>query len=97
MPLERPPLRYVRSAMNPKLVRARTLAAEIEQLLVGLTPDEVASFGFQVRLAQGLTRSLIDQLEEIEGGPSSSRKLLVAEPVAEPDMTVRGTGHASRS
>jgi hypothetical protein len=67
---------------------ARTLAIEIEQLLGSLTPDEIATLGYQMRLAQGLTRSLIDQLEELDGTPSSSRKILVAEPEGE-NYTVR--------
>jgi hypothetical protein len=80
MPHERPPLRFVRSAKSPTIARARALASEIEDLLVGLSPDEAASAVYQVRLAQGLTRSLIDQLDEIGRGPSSSRKVLVADP-----------------
>jgi hypothetical protein len=59
-------------------VRARALAFEIEELLAGLTADEIAPAAYQVRLAQGLTRSLLDQLDELERGPSSSRKIPVA-------------------
>jgi hypothetical protein len=54
------------------------LAAEIEQLLADARVDEGGSYAYQLRLAQGITRSLIDQLEELERGPSSSRKVLIA-------------------
>lgn len=108
MPLERPSLHYVRSAMKPKLLRARALAQEIEQLLVDLTADEVgvphtqlgtSGLGYQVRLAQGLTRSLIDQLEEIDRGPASSRKLLVTEegPPKRAEWSASSGSPASRS
>jgi hypothetical protein len=91
MSLDGPSLRYARqtplvsgSAITPPvtlpeapttLERARALATEIEELLVGLAPDQAGSAAYQVRLAQGLTRSLIDQLEELARGPASSRRL----------------------
>src|ERR1700733_7399499 len=37
MPLDAPNLRYARREMSPKLVRARALATEIEELLTGLS------------------------------------------------------------
>ena len=70
MAIEGPSLRYARGGMSPRLSRARALAREIEDLLTGLSPDEIAPFAYQVRLAQGLTNSLLDQLEELERRPS---------------------------
>jgi hypothetical protein len=75
MAYEKPSLRSDRGAAGSKLVRARTLAAEIEELLGALPPNEIADAPYQVRVAQGLTRSLIDQLDELERGPSSRRLL----------------------
>jgi hypothetical protein len=72
-----PSVSYARGQVSQRLSRARSLAGEIELLLAGLSPDEIASYAYQVRLAEGLTRSLIDQLEELERGPSSSRKIPV--------------------
>lgn len=80
MALDAPNLRYARRAMSPQLLRARMLAAEIEELLTGLSPDEADAHGYQLRLAEGLTRSLIDQLEELERGPvSGTRRTAVLE------------------
>jgi len=72
-----PELRYTRPVMSQKLLRARALATEIESLLVSFAADEAkgatSHVAYQVRLAKGLTQSLIDQLEELEGSPSSAR------------------------
>jgi hypothetical protein len=91
MTLDRPPLRYARASLSPKVVRARHLAAEIEQLLGGLTTDEIASGAYQVRLAQGLTRSLIDQLDELERDSPSSRNIPISEERGPGAYAVRST------
>ncbi len=88
MTLDAPPIRSARTG-SPKLARARMLAAEIEELLVGLTPDETGGGAYPVRLAQGLTRSLIDQLEEIDRCP---RGLLDVGSRTAPAYTVRSAG-----
>jgi hypothetical protein len=104
MAIEGPSVRYAGTGLSPRLARARSLAVEIEDLLSCLTPDEIAPYAYQVRLAQGLTRSLLDQLEELERGPASARKIPsspgsgVAAFDAEPD-TVPGAraGYGARS
>jgi hypothetical protein len=75
---EGPSVRSARGRLSPRLTQARALAGEIDQLLNALTPDEIAPCAYQVRLAQGLTRSLLDQLDELERGPSSSRKIPIS-------------------
>jgi hypothetical protein len=98
MPIEGPSVRYARAQLSPRFTRARALASEIEDLLAGLTPDEVGNVAYQVRLAQGLTRSLLDQLDELERGPSSSRKIPISPGSgvvdAEPDTS---PGYGTRS
>ena len=78
MALESPSHRYARTSSTPRLASARLLATEIEELLAGLGVEEGSSRAYQLRVAQGLTRSLIDQLEELDRGPASSRKVLIA-------------------
>jgi hypothetical protein len=78
MALETPTVRYARAASSPRLASARLLAVEIEELLAGVAVEEGSSRAYQLRLVQGLTRSLIDQIEELERGPASSRRVLVA-------------------
>ncbi len=72
-----PELKYTRLTTSSKLLRAHALATEIEALLGAFASDEAKGAGsqvtYQVRLAKGLTQSLIDQLEELEGSPSSAR------------------------
>jgi hypothetical protein len=81
MALKAPELKYTRPA-SPTLLRAHALAAEIDELLAAFAKEDpharTPSLAYQVRLAKGLTRSLIDQLEELEGAPSSARSLLTA-------------------
>jgi hypothetical protein len=78
MPLDGPSLRYSRTAEEVRpCERALTLAREIEELL---TAAAVATDGFQVRLAQAMARSLIDQLEEIGHPPMSATRLRTEEP-----------------
>jgi hypothetical protein len=60
--------------MEMKVARARALATEIDGLLATLDKDETLAAGYQMRLAQGLTRNLIDQLSDIEHGPLSSKR-----------------------
>ncbi len=89
MPLDRPSIHFARRALEPttsetcRFSRARQLAAEIEALLGspgdGERSEEREATGYAVRLAQGLTRSLIDQLEELHLGPTSSRRLRTPE------------------
>ncbi len=63
-------LRYARPAKSGRLTRARALATEIAALLGAFAMEDTkgatASFAYQVRLAKGLTQSLIDQLEDLE-------------------------------
>jgi hypothetical protein len=72
-------LKYTRPPRSSTLLRARALATEIEALLVAFATDEAkganAHVAYQVRLAKGLTQSLIDQLEELDCAPSSARAL----------------------
>ncbi len=72
-----PELKYTRPVPSSRLMRAGALAAEIEALPNAFAAEETkgasASVLYQVRLAKGLTQSLIDQLEELEGAPSSAR------------------------
>ena len=75
MAMKSPDLRYARPMVSPKVHRACALAAEIETLLADLSPEERDCCGYQLRLAQGMTRSLIDQLDELDRGPSSARKI----------------------
>jgi hypothetical protein len=78
MPLDGPSLRYSRTAGEGRpCERALTLAREIEELL---TAAAAATDGFQVRLAQAMSRSLIDQLEEIGNPPMSASRLRTGEP-----------------
>jgi hypothetical protein len=100
MAIEGPSVRYARG-ISPRLSRARALALEVDELLAQLLPDEIGPHGYQVRLAQGLTRSLIDQLEELERGPSSARNIPVSpvSGIVEAEDTLPGTtrGYAIRS
>jgi hypothetical protein len=57
---------------DSRIARARELACEIEALL---RPRE-GEDGYAVRLAQAMTRNLIDQLTEIERPPRSSRAIV---------------------
>ena len=82
LPTERPSLHFARrpaSLPEPsRFSRARELATQIEELLGSATPEELEATGYALRLAQGLTGSLIDQLDELHRGPSSSRRLSCA-------------------
>src|SRR4051812_26722116 len=84
MPLDAPSIQYARRAAETRFSRARALATEIDELLAAATPEELEAAGYVVRVAQGMTRSLIDQLDEIHRGPSSSRRIPVAD-LALPD------------
>jgi hypothetical protein len=79
MPLDRPSLHFARrpaiATEESRFSRARELAAQIDDLLESATASELEATGYAVRLAQGLTRSLIDQLDELHRGASSSRHL----------------------
>jgi hypothetical protein len=88
-----PSIHFVRRPAESRFSRARELALEIEQLLATATPDELENAGYGVRIAEGITRSLIDQLEELHRGPSSSRRLPIGE-VAAATATRRTTGVA---
>jgi len=71
MPTERPNLSYTRSdATEYRLSEARRLAHEVESLLVEAAKDPSVD-AYALRIAQGLARSLIDQL--VERPVSSSR------------------------
>ena len=70
---EKPQIRATRPLdRDGNLARARLLACEIEELL---TLAAEADGAYSIRLAQAMTCSLIDQLEEIERPPASATQL----------------------
>ena len=91
LPTERPSLHFARRAPTSpapsRFSRARELAAQIEELLGSASPEELEATGYALRLAQGLTGSLIDQLDELHRGPSSSRRLSCADAADARDLT----------
>lgn len=56
-------------------VRAHALACEIEDLLTKAVRAAQGTEGYSVRLAQAITRSLIDQLGELGNPPSSATRI----------------------
>jgi len=68
----------VRSARaEATLVRAHELACKIDELLVAAASDGGScADDYAIRVAQGLTRSLIDQLSELEPSLEVRAKLL---------------------
>jgi hypothetical protein len=68
-----PTIHYVRSDEKRALLeRAERLASEIEGLLVRAA--ELEADGYSIRLAEALTRSLIDQLAELRAPAPLSRR-----------------------
>ena len=78
MPLNAPSIKFARPPEESSFSRARELAREIEALLGAASPAELESTGYGARIAQGLARSLVDQLGELHRGPSSSRRRVPA-------------------
>ncbi len=75
--LEGPSIRYARAAEPAARVeRARELAREVEDLLQAAS--EQVEDAYQIRLAQAMACSLIDQLEELLRGPTSATRVTSA-------------------
>jgi hypothetical protein len=55
------------------IARARQLAHELEDLLSA--SDELGADAYAIRLAEAMTRSLIDQLDELVRGPASAPRV----------------------
>ena len=73
---DKPPIRDTGPLdRNGTIAHARLLACEIDELLTAALEAEGA---YSIRLAQAMTGSLIDQLEEIERAPASATRLTSA-------------------
>jgi hypothetical protein len=72
--LEGPTVRYARPLDRDGCVaRARQLAHDIEELLSA--SEQLGADAYAVRLAEAMTRSLIDQLDELARGPVSASRV----------------------
>jgi hypothetical protein len=74
MPFEESPMSPA-PPLDPPYLRAHALACEIEDLLTRAARAAQGTEGYSVRLAQAITRSLIDQLDELGTPPSSAARI----------------------